>query len=282
MSKGRRFTTLESYEKALRDGAGIGSGEFYQPWIRPQDFTNSRGVRSAIRGLKTFRQHNTLSGLESEFYYLAEFNDSVIDIREQFPLLPLTLTQNIARILNVLHPAVRRKTGETDKPPLPAVMTTDFVLTFRNSDGSLRYQAYSVKPDDFISRRNAEKQEIERLFWEGINVRFLIYTGSEDNAIKSRNIRWFTAPFRMNGLPNYHVDPSLLHIFPPGEYVLSQMVKRIAYFLHIGLDDALKVLKFILATKGLEADLTWDIVSNGSIIILRNSACEMGLANGNH
>lgn len=79
MSRGRRFTSLESYEKALKDGVGIGSGENYQPWIRPQDFKQSTGIRSAIRGLKTFRQHNTLSSIESEFYYLAEFNDAVID-----------------------------------------------------------------------------------------------------------------------------------------------------------------------------------------------------------
>lgn len=80
MSRGRRFIFLESYEKALKDGVGVGvgvgvgSGEFYQPWIRLQDFTGSRGNRSAIRGLKTFRQHSTLSGLENEFFYLAEFN----------------------------------------------------------------------------------------------------------------------------------------------------------------------------------------------------------------
>ncbi|MCQ4445685.1 TnsA endonuclease N-terminal domain-containing protein [Enterobacter cloacae] len=282
MTRGRRFTSFESYEKALRDGIGLGTGENYQPWIRPQDFTNSTGIRSAIRGLKTFRQHNTLSGIESEFYYLAEFNDSVIDIREQFPLLPVTLTQNIAHILNVPHPALRRKVCDTDKPAVPAVMTTDFVLTLRNQDGTIKYKSYSVKPDEIISKRDAEKQEIERLFWEGINVRFQIYTGSEVTRIKSGNISWFTAPFRMNGLPDYHLDASLLRAFPPGQYVLLHMVKQIASSLRISTDDAFIALKFMLATKSIEVDLTSDIVSNGCIVVLRNSACDMGLANENN
>lgn len=282
MSRGRRFTSFESYEKALRDGTGVGSGEYYKPWIRPQDFTRSKGIRSAIRGLKTFRQHSTLSGIESEFYYLAEFNDAVIDIREQFPLLPVTLTQNIARILNISHPTLRRKACDTDEPVIPAVMTTDFVLTFREPDGTLRYQSYSVKPDVVISRRDAEKQEIERLFWEGINVRFQLYTGSQVTRIKSNNINWFTAPFRMNGLPEYQPDPSLLKAFPPGQYALPWMVKHIASSLQISTDDAFVMLKFMLATKSIEVDLTSDIVSSGCVVVLHKSATGMELAHENN
>jgi len=282
MSRGRRFTSLESYEKALKGGVGIGSGENYQPWIRPQDFTKSSGIRSAIRGLKTFRQHNTLSGIESEFYYLAEFNDAVIDIREQFPLLPITLTQNIARILNVPHPALHRNVKSADNPPTPAIMTTDFVLTFRNSDGSIKYRAYSVKPDEIISRRDAEKQEIERLFWEGINVQFQVYTGSKINKIKSNNINWFTAPFRMHGLPDLNIDSSILRRFPPGQYIFPDIVKKLTSSMHIYPDSTLYVLKFMLATKSIEVDLTTDIVNCGYITVLRNSAYEAGLTNENN
>ncbi|STP68536.1 Tn7-like transposase TnsA [Escherichia coli] len=65
---------------------------------------NPVGNRSIVFGLKTFRNHHLLSSVESNFFYLAEFNDSVIDIREQFPLFPLRLTQQIAiiYIFNIL------------------------------------------------------------------------------------------------------------------------------------------------------------------------------------
>lgn len=282
MSRGRRFTSLESYEKALKDGVGVGSGEFYQPWIRPQDFTGSRGNRSAIRGLKTFRQHSTLSGLETEFFYLAEFNDAVIDIREQFPLLPLTLTQNIARIIDVEHPSLRRKLSDKCSPPVPSIMTTDFVLTFQNPDGSVRYQAYSIKSDDVITKRNAEKQEIERLFWEGINVRFQVYTGSDITRTKSDNIRWVTSPFRMKGLPDYRPERGLLEAFPPGNYALEHMVSKISSMSGIDSDTALDLLKLLIATKEIEVDLSFNIPATQALVVLRNSAYNMEVVNENH
>lgn len=282
MSRGRRFTSLESYEKALKEGVGVGSGEFYKPWLRPQDFTGSTGNRSAIRGLKTFRQHNMLSGIETEFFYLAEFNDAVIDIREQFPLLPLTLTQNIARIINVDHPALRRKAGEKGTPGVPSIMTTDFVLTFQNPDGSVRYQAYSIKSDEVITKRNAEKQEIERLYWEGINVRFQVYTGSDATRTKSTNISWVTSPFRMRGLSDYQPDAELLRSFPPGNYALNHMVRQIASITGAEVDTALDLLKFLIATKSIEVDMSFSIPATQVLVVLRNNACNMEVVNENH
>ncbi|MFW5393065.1 TnsA endonuclease N-terminal domain-containing protein [Yersinia sp. 2544 StPb PI] len=268
--------------KALQEGVGVGSGEFYRPWLRPQDFTSSKGNRSAIRGLKTFRQHNMMSGVETDFFYLAEFNDAVIDIREQFPLFPLTLTQNLARILKVLHPAIRRKAGESETSTVPAVMTTDFVLTFQNPDGSVRYQAYSIKPDEVITKRNGEKQEIERLFWEGINVRFQLFTGSEATQTKSKNISWITSPFRMNGLPDYHPAPTLLALFPPGEYALIHMIRKIASVTGLADEVSLDALKLMIATKNIEVDMTYNIPATQVVIVLSNSVCKMGGANENY
>lgn len=91
MGRGRRFTSYQDYELALSKGVGIGYGENYQPWFRAQD-VQSNGNRSVIFGLKTRRKHHFLSSIESDFFYLAEFNDSVVDLREQFPLFPLRFT----------------------------------------------------------------------------------------------------------------------------------------------------------------------------------------------
>lgn len=106
MARGRRLKSYLDYENALGDGIGVGYGQSYQPWLRAQD-VKSRGNRSIVFGLKTFRNHHLLSSVESNFFYLAEFNDSVIDIREQFPLFPLRLTQQIANHLHFQHPMVR-------------------------------------------------------------------------------------------------------------------------------------------------------------------------------
>ncbi|ELS8101828.1 TPA: TnsA endonuclease N-terminal domain-containing protein, partial [Escherichia coli] len=91
MARGRRLKSYQDYENALGDGIGLGYGQSYQPWLRAQD-VRSHGNRSIVFGLKTFRNHHFFSSVESNFFYLAEFNDLVIDIREQFPLIPLLLT----------------------------------------------------------------------------------------------------------------------------------------------------------------------------------------------
>ncbi len=76
MARGRRLKSYLDYENALGDGIGVGYGQSYQPWLRAQD-VKSRGNRSIVFGLKTFRNHHLLSSVESNFFYLAEFNDSV-------------------------------------------------------------------------------------------------------------------------------------------------------------------------------------------------------------
>jgi len=85
MARGRKLETLKDFKRSLKNKYGLGEGAAYKPWLRIQD-VKSRGVSSKIQGLKVNRDHHTLSSLETQFFYLAEFSESVIDIREQFSL----------------------------------------------------------------------------------------------------------------------------------------------------------------------------------------------------
>jgi len=76
------------------------------------------------KGWKTNRVHQMLSLLELLYFYIAEWALQVVDIREQYPLLPIEETLAIARSCGIRHP-IDPKTKE------PVVMTTDFVLTVR-------------------------------------------------------------------------------------------------------------------------------------------------------
>ncbi len=67
MARGRRLKSYLDYENALGDGIGVGYGQSYQPWLRAQD-VKSRGNRSIVFGLKTFRNHHLLSSVESNFF----------------------------------------------------------------------------------------------------------------------------------------------------------------------------------------------------------------------
>ncbi len=100
MARGRKLERFEDFQRALKNKYGLGSGSSYKPWLRVQDVP-SQGNSAKIQGLKTGREHHLLSENETCFFYLSEFCNSVIDIREQFPLLPLDVTQKIAAALGV-------------------------------------------------------------------------------------------------------------------------------------------------------------------------------------
>lgn len=115
MSKRKRITQIEKW---IKEGRGSGVGIDYKPWLKIQD-VSSLGRSTRLKGIKTNRQHEFLSDLERNYFYLTEYSDEVIDIREQFPLLPLEETIVIADELGIKHPT-DLKTGK------PIVMTTDF------------------------------------------------------------------------------------------------------------------------------------------------------------
>src|SRR5699024_9172047 len=117
-------------------GRGTGSGAGYQPWLKIQDvYSLCRSTR--LKGIKTGRQHEILYDLERNYFYLTEFNDVVLDIREQFHLVPQEETIEIAEELGIKHPA-DPKTGYR------IVMTTDFLLTVDKGQGVFEV-AHTIK-----------------------------------------------------------------------------------------------------------------------------------------
>jgi hypothetical protein len=177
----RRFAMDEAkIARFLREGRGSGSGRHYKPFMRVQDFP-SLGRRSRILGRKSGRLHHLLSDLELSAFLHADWQDDILDIREQFPL-DRDVTRRIARGMGVRHPW-DRKTG-TD-----IVMTTDLLLTRRGGR-----HAYSVKYVDALSgkgaRRVLEKLEIERRYWKLKGVPFTLVTELHLSKIRRDNLAW--------------------------------------------------------------------------------------------
>jgi len=149
----RKLSSLADFERALRNGYGVGEGCRYKPWYRVQDVP-SHGRSSKIPGIKTGRIHHCLSTQESRFFYNAEICVSVVDIREQFPLFPMDLVMRLADEAGIAYPC-------QPKTSVPIVMTTDFLLTLSRK-GSRRFLAVAVKPSSALNNnRVLEKLEIE-------------------------------------------------------------------------------------------------------------------------
>src|SRR5436305_4777236 len=136
MIRKRRGITLSDLPKYLKKGYGQGEGANYKPMIHIQDFP-SHGWRNRDLGWKTGRQHDYLSNHELHYHYTLDWSVKVKDFREQYPLLPLEKTIEIAKQCGIRHPT-DTQTGE------PVVMTTDFLIVLPAPVGFVM-QARTIK-----------------------------------------------------------------------------------------------------------------------------------------
>ncbi|WP_244919527.1 TnsA endonuclease N-terminal domain-containing protein [Nostoc commune] len=179
----RRSINQKNIDKYIASGCGQGRGADYKPWLKVQDVP-SRGQVNRIKGWKTGRVDHFFSELELDYFYVLEWSQVVCDIREQYPLLPLTQTQAIASECGFRHPAVGR-TSEL------VVMTTDFVVTMRQSIGTTEIARTLKYAKDLQSKRTLEKLEIERLYWLSRGIDWGIVTEREIPSALVKNVAWF-------------------------------------------------------------------------------------------
>lgn len=174
--------TEERIAEHIKLGYGQGCGANYKPWIGVGSFSN-KGRGSRVFGIKFPRKHDLLSDLETKFYYWLEWNENVIDIREQYPLFPVFETEEIARLLGVEYPP---KIGGNNS----FVMTTDFFVTVKNKD-TIRYIAYGVKQSKDLTDRVLEKQSIEKMYWNRRGVKWILVTEKSIDINECENMRFF-------------------------------------------------------------------------------------------
>ncbi|NLV51612.1 MAG: heteromeric transposase endonuclease subunit TnsA [Clostridiales bacterium] len=178
MSKHSRVWNQSIFEKYLREGRGRGDGPGYMPWIRIQDFA-SNGVVSRVKGRKTGRIHHLMSNNELAYFYLLDWSDSVLDIREQYPLLDLDCAIKAATQAGIKYP--------TDNVSgYPYVMTCDFLITTAQG-----LKARTIKlSSELTNTRTVEKLEIERRYWAANGVDWKLVTENEISYRKAKNIEW--------------------------------------------------------------------------------------------
>ncbi|GCF70086.1 TPA: heteromeric transposase endonuclease subunit TnsA [Bacillus luti] len=179
MSKRKRTSEIEKW---IKQGRGSGIGADYKPWLKIQD-VSSLGRSTRLKGIKTGRQHEFLSDLERNYFYLTEYSNFTVDIREQFPLRPLEETIVIAEELGIKHPT-DPKTGES------IVMTTDFLLTVDKGQGVFEVARTVKMRDELLKERVLEKFEIEREYWQRRDIDWGIVTEEEIHKIMARNISY--------------------------------------------------------------------------------------------
>jgi hypothetical protein len=253
MSKRNRTSKIDKW---LKEGRGTGIGAMYKPWLNIQD-VSSLGRSTRLKGIKTGRQHEFLSDLERNYFYLTEYSDFVVDIREQFPLLPLEETIVIADELGIKHP-VDPKTNE------PIVMTTDFLLTVDKGDGLIELARTIKMKDELLKKRVIEKFEIERVYWERHQRDWGIVTELEIPKVMARNISYIHDYYDLslyeafqNIPPQYIEDLSmallqnLLTEYKP----IRAIANRFDQDTHMPLGSGITLFYHLLARKIVQIDM---------------------------
>jgi hypothetical protein len=156
MPRQRQYDTPLAIQRRLKEGCGAGAGADYKPWIEVKDFS-SLGRRHRFLSDKFGRLIHLLSDLERNALFVAEFLREVKALKDQYPLLPLSVTKGDAKALGIKHPA-------HPITKFPVVMSTDQIWTIENEDfsGEVAINVKYVK--DREKPRNQEKRLIEEAY----------------------------------------------------------------------------------------------------------------------
>lgn len=180
MPKRKREITEGVIAERLKSGRGEGRGMNYTPWHTVQE-VSSHGLSTRIRSWTVGRVHHVFSQLELRYLYILDWSPLVMDIREQYPLLPLEETQAIAEAYGFKHP--------TDpKTKHPIIMTSDFFITMKLKGQEIDV-ARAIKPGKELQRQRVlEKLEIERHYWQKRGMDWGIVTEQEMPDVLFKNL----------------------------------------------------------------------------------------------
>lgn len=270
MSRQRPLVTKEWIERRIKEGRGSGFGLDYQPWLVIQDFS-SLGRVHRVKGWKHGRVHHLFSDLERNVFLHYQWPFSVKDIREQFPLLPVEETLEIAKEIGVRHPFDPRTKH-------PIVMTTDLFLTAQQGLKAT-YHPITIKYfKDLKKLRALEKLEIERRYWVASPRNLILKIITERQVISEfvKNMLWIHPFYRLGDLyplTEREVDKIAL--------VLTQLVlnealplrtvaQKCNQMLSLEAGTSLVIVRHLLANRYWEVDMNVRIRTDQQLFLLNS------------
>lgn len=162
------------------EGRGQGRGAEYLSWLQVHDIS-SRGVSRRTYSRKCKRVVHTLSDIEFDFFLWLEWNNSITDIREQFPL-DRELTRPCAVELGFKHPRQPREQLDT-------VMTVDFLVDMIEN-GIPTIKAFAVKEvKELGNKRSMQKLDIADAALASLGIEQHLVVDTQLPALSISNIK---------------------------------------------------------------------------------------------
>lgn len=261
MGKRNLDWTQDKMQRFLKEGRGMGIGENYKPWLTIQDFP-SMGRVSRVFSNKTQRIHHFFSDSQTRMFYLLHWEDSVIDIREHYPLL------DIGQIIEEKD-GLKLEKFQDKKTGTPFVFTTTFLATIIDSKGKKDYVARSVKSSLELDKKHIiESFELERRYWESKNIDWGIVTQKDIPVIKSKNIEWVYSSLEDSN--NRGIDSAsredlsniLLNQLMRKSLPIREITTKLDNQYNLDSGTGLYLFKYLIASKSIDLDMDVNIDIN--------------------
>jgi len=223
---GYKKTTEALFQEKFKNKCGSGTGSAYKSFLAVNEVSSS-GQKSRIPSEKCGRTIHTLSKGETNIALVLEFDTSVIDYREQYPL-ERELSYVISRQLGVKH-------SRTPDQKSLLVMTTDFVVTLSSGE----HIAIDCKPDDYhYNPRTVEKLEIHAAYFRELGINHFVVTPKNLHPQVIKNIRMLSCA----GIKKSFLEHA-------SSKAIDFIKAHISAIQEGGLDDAIKGVDLEIDTK---------------------------------
>lgn len=255
--------TKEKLDRYLKEGRGQGIGSDYKGWTNTYEFS-SKGRATRTYSNKTGRIHQLHSDNQYRAFLIFEFNPSITDIRESYPLLDLLEVIDNPEDLR-LDKFVDKVTKE------PFVFTTNFLLTVTQTDGSEKHIARTVKNTSELKRKiTFERLEIERRYWRQKNVEWKVITEKELPRQVAKNLEWVRETLFESNHANKDEMSLILYKFliENDESPLRQTLRLFDRVEELEKGMGLYLFRYLIAKRELQVDMTKPIDISSRIVDL--------------
>ncbi|TFB21476.1 heteromeric transposase endonuclease subunit TnsA [Filobacillus milosensis] len=261
MTKRNQSWNEDKYNRFVKEGRGQGAGKEYKPWLSIQDFP-SMGRVSRILGWKSGRVHHLFSDLQARYFYMLEWQDTVVDIREHFPLLDLEDTIQQKSDLNF-------KLFTDKESGYPYTLSTNFLITINRADGVNVLLARTIKMASELEKKKAlERLEIERRYWSEKGIDWGVITQKEISNVFAKNIEWVHSCLYSYAERGFirdeliYLGNALIERLIDAKHSIRKITADFDKEFNYDSGTGLFVFKFLIASKQIEVDMTNQIDVN--------------------
>lgn len=264
MSKRKNNWDANKLNRWIKEGRGQGEGENYKPWIVIQDFP-SMGRATRVFGWTTNRIHHFFSDTQLKYFYLLDWDERVVDIREHYALLDLETVLSDTSDLR-LNKFIDKKSKES------YVLTTTFLITLINNAGEKNFVARSIKYASELNKISTiEKLEIERRYWKVRDIDWGIVTNKDINSARAKNIEWLHTTLNFNDYNGISQDEfmglldGLLYRFYDSKGSIKKIISGFEKDYSLDAGTGLLLFKHLIAGKRIILDFDKRINLNQTV-----------------